>query len=72
MEELEYEFLEELEMGLSPEEFLEYKRKEAKRLNFAKDWDPETLNDTLQDMFETYEYEYVKYRQETKLPIKSW
>ena len=69
MEELEYEFLEELEMGLTPREFFKYKRKQAKELDFTKDWDAETLNNALMDMFETYEQEYAKYTHET---IKPW
>ena len=72
MEELEYEFLEELEMGLNPKEFLEYKRKQAKELDFTKDWDQETINNAVQDMFETYECEYIKYMTDNNKPIKPW
>ena len=60
----DYEFIEELEMGLDPIDFEEYKLKEAESMNFGKDFDEDTVKLAIKSMVEDYEYEYITYNEE--------
>lgn len=57
----DFEFIEELEMGLTPSEFREYKSKEVRELSFDIPLSEDTMNKAVDSMAEEYYKEYQRY-----------